>query len=205
MSKPTRIFVLLMIGYLLAACAPTQVGTVAVSPPLPPPNPKSEAPAEPWLLVDTKADTLTVMQGARPVEVFHNIALGSRGAGIKYRRGDEVTPLGNFRIGWVNPHSRFKLFFGLDYPNREYADRAYQQGRINAATHRRIIDAIERGRTPPQNTPLGGQIGIHGVGAGDPEIHEYFNWTSGCIALDNSQITRLAKWVQIGTRVEIRG
>jgi len=205
MSNPTRIVILLIFVGLLAACATPQSGTVAVSPPLPPPKPKPVVPAEPWLLVDTKADTLTVMKGTRPLEVFHNIALGIRGAGIKYRRGDEITPVGKFRVGWVNPYSRFKLFFGLDYPNQEYADRAYQQGRIDAATHRRIVTALEKGKTPPQNTPLGGQIGIHGVGAGDPEVHEYFNWTAGCIALDNAQIERLSKWVRIGTQVEIRG
>jgi murein L,D-transpeptidase YafK len=205
MNNPTRILVLLLFVHLLAACTTdTQVGTVAVSPPLPP-QPKPVVPAEPWLLVDTKAETLTVMTGTRPVEVFYNLAFGSHGVGFKSRRGDEVTPVGNFRVGWVNPNSRFKLFFGLDYPNREYADRAYQQGRIDASTYRRIVNALAMGKTPPQNTPLGGQIGIHGLGAGDPDIHKHFNWTSGCIALDNAQIERLSKWVQIGTRVEIRG
>ncbi|MEE4377737.1 MAG: L,D-transpeptidase [Candidatus Competibacteraceae bacterium] len=205
MSNPTRIVVLLIFAGFLAACAVPQSGTVAVSPPLPPAKPKLGVPAEPWLLVDAKADTLTVMKGNRTLEVFDNIALGIRGAGIKHQRGDEITPVGTFRVGWVNPRSRFKLFFGLDYPNREYADRAYQQGRINTATYSRIINALEQGKTPPQNTPLGGQIGIHGVGAGDPEVHEYFNWTAGCIALDNAQIERLAKWVRIGTQVKIRG
>ena len=67
-----------------------------------------------------------------------------------------------------------------------------------------VIDAIKNGRTPPQNTPLGGHIGIHGVGAGDPRIHTNFNWTNGCVALTNEQVTRLAALIKVGTRVEIR-
>ena len=57
---------------------------------------------------------------------------------------------------------------------------------------------------PPQQTALGGHIGIHGIGAGDPRIHEDFNWTSGCIALTNAQIDDLAGWVRLGMRVVVR-
>jgi L,D-peptidoglycan transpeptidase YkuD (ErfK/YbiS/YcfS/YnhG family) len=57
---------------------------------------------------------------------------------------------------------------------------------------------------PPQNTILGGAIGIHGIGNGDPEIHKRFHWTEGCVAVTNEQIERLAELVDIGTRVVIR-
>ncbi|MBS1225155.1 MAG: hypothetical protein H6R24_1833, partial [Proteobacteria bacterium] len=96
------------------------------------------APREPWLLVDTKADTLSIMKGQRPVKVFRPIALGSSGAGIKSGRGDNRTPTGVFRIGWINDQSRFKTFIGLDYPNPDYAERALQQHRIDRATYERI-------------------------------------------------------------------
>lgn len=196
------IYLLILIGLLTACAAP-------VPEPAPEPEPESKpikipAPGQPWLLVDTRADTLAVMIGDNPMEIFANIAIGTGGAGIKQRRGDEITPLGVFRIGWVNPYSRFKLFFGLDYPNLEYAGRAYREGRIDRLTYERIRAALEVGHTPPQDTPLGGQIGIHGIGAGDPAIHSRFNWTAGCVALNNWQIERLAQWIQVGTRVEIR-
>ena len=129
------------------------------------------------------------MNGDRPVESFRQIALGSSGAGIKFKRGDNKTPLGVFRVGWINDHSRFKTFIGLDYPNPDYAERALRERRIDALTYERIRAAWSKGRTPPQDTPLGGQIGIHGVGAGNPGVHSAgINWTSGCIALDNRQI-----------------
>lgn len=164
----------------------------------------SQAAAELWVLVDTAAETLTVMDGERPLEVFRDIALGRKGAGRKRWRGDDTTPLGVFRVGWMNPHSRFSLFIGLDYPNLEYAEQAYRENRIDVRTYYAIRHAILEGRTPPQDTLLGGSIGIHGLGGADPWFHASFNWTQGCIALTNGQIWRLAQWVQQGTRVEIR-
>lgn len=160
--------------------------------------------SEPWVLVDTRTEILMVMAGDKPVEVFDNIALGRKGAGVKQERGDDKTPVGVFRIGWVNEHSQYNLFFGLNYPNLEYAERAYQAGRIDGLTYYTIRYAIKEGRRPPQDTLLGGSIGIHGIGGGDPWVHANFNWTHGCIALTNRDIQRLAKWVRIGTRVEIR-
>jgi murein L,D-transpeptidase YafK len=205
MNKP---IVLSIVGLscLLAACSSQrQTATVAVETEAVHRPPVQQTRSDPWLLIDIKSETLTVMAGNRPVEVFNNIAVGTRGAGVKRTRGDEITPVGTFKIGWVNPESRFNLFFGLDYPNQEYADKAYREGRIDQFTYYRIIGALNIGQTPPQDTPLGGSIGIHGLGAGDPEIHSMSNWTSGCIALDNYQIERLARWVRIGTQVEIRG
>ncbi len=187
---------------LLSACAPNAVDT-AIPPPVAANN--ASAPSGSWLLVDTKADALIVMNGDRPVESFRQIALGSSGAGIKFKRGDNKTPLGVFRVGWINDHSRFKTFIGLDYPNPDYAERALRERRIDALTYERIRAAWSKGRTPPQDTPLGGQIGIHGVGAGNPGVHSAgINWTSGCIALDNRQIDALRPWVKVGMRVEIR-
>ena len=70
-------------------------------------------------------------------------------------------------------------------------------------TYERVRTAWSNGRTPPQDTPLGGQIGIHGVGAGDPRIHSAgINWTSGCVALDNHQIDALRPMVKKGMRVK---
>ena len=196
---------LILIGglaWLVSACAPTSVDST-----IPPPVAANNAalPAGPWLLVDTKADALIVMQGNRPIESFRQIAVGSSGAGLKFKRGDNKTPLGVFRVGWINDHSRFKTFIGLDYPNPDYAEQALRERRIDALTYERIRAAWITGRTPPQDTPLGGQIGIHGVGAGNPVVHSAgIDWTSGGIALDNRQIEALRPWVKLGMRVEIR-
>ena len=186
---------------LLGACAAPQGQTT--TPPIT--TPAWGGLREPWVLVDTKSDTLSIMQGQRPVHVFRPIAVGASGVGLKYGRGDKKTPTGVFRVGWINERSKFKTFIGLDYPNLDYAKRALKDGRIDALTYEQIRVAWEYGYTPPQDTPLGGQIGIHGVGQGDPWIHDAgINWTNGCVALNNYQIMELRSWVRKGTRVEIR-
>jgi murein L,D-transpeptidase YafK len=194
-----RVISLGVLTWLTSACAPNAPQTVPLL------ANQIDALREPWLLVDTKSDTLSIMQGQRPVKVFHQIAVGSSGAGIKYRRGDNKTPTGVFRVGWINDQSRFKTFIGLDYPNLDYAERALREHRIDRMTYEHVRAAWVNGYTPPQDTPLGGQIGIHGIGAGDPWIHSAgINWTSGCVALDNHQIEALRPWVRKGMRVEIR-
>jgi hypothetical protein len=157
-----------------------------------------------WILVDTKAHTLSVFGGDRLLARFDNIAIGRGGFSLDRMRDDGATPLGTFHIDRINAKSRFRLFFGIDYPRPEHARRAFEEGRIDAEDYRRIVDAFQRREPPPQDTPLGGQLGIHGLGTGDPRIHQVVNWTQGCIALTNEQISRLSRWIRVGMRVEVR-
>lgn len=157
-----------------------------------------------WLLVETEPRVLKVMQGDAELDVFPRVAIGAHGADVEKARGDKKTPLGEYRIGWVNENSKFHRFLGLTYPNIDNAKRAYREGMIGEETLRSIMRAEMEEAIPPQNTPLGGQIGIHGLGSADREIHEVFNWTSGCIALTNPEIDRLSKWIKRGTLVVIR-
>lgn len=159
----------------------------------------------PWILVDTRALVLTVFSADdRVLARFDNISIGSGGAAEIRRRGDESTPLGVFHVAWIDRRSRYGTFYGIDYPSVDVARRALAQGVISRAQHDAILASFAHGRLPPQNTPLGGRLGIHGIGRGDPRIHAAFNWTDGCVALNNAQLARLSHWVRIGTRVEIR-
>jgi lipoprotein-anchoring transpeptidase ErfK/SrfK len=159
---------------------------------------------EVWLRVDTQDATLTVMKGDKPQEVFENVAIGRYGKTYYKKKGDHRTPLGKFTIAWIPRKSQYHRFLGLNYPDLERADRALVDGDITEAQWQAIRRASEAKKRPPQDTPLGGFIGIHGTGGGDAKIHGQYNWTSGCIALTNDQIDRLASWVRVGTRVEIR-
>lgn len=182
-----------------------------VRPVTPPPisavPPREEVEIEPageYLLVDTAQKTLRLRKDGATKAEFKQLALGSGGAGIKRRRGDNITPLGKFTIGWINPASKFKLFIGLNYPSLEYAERGLREGVIKQKDFDRIRSAVEKGKQPPQNTPLGGLIGIHGIGKGSLEIHHLIDWTDGCIALDNKQIEQLRALVRPGMLVIIR-
>lgn len=156
------------------------------------------------IVIDTKASTLKVMQGNKETLSFSNIAIGRNGAAADRRNGDHKTPLGNFTIAWITDNSSFHRFFGFLYPNEEYAERAFRAGVLDQKSWDKIRLALAAGRLPPQDTVLGGHLGIHGIGKGDKSIHEQFNWTNGCVALTNDQIDHLSEWIKIGTTIEIR-
>ena len=163
-----------------------------------------ESGERPWVLVDTEKLTLSIMRGERPELVLEDIAIGRFGTTRAKHRGDNRTPLGEFRIAWIKWDSRFHRFIGLDYPNLEHGRGGFEAGRISAKQWRAIQKAQADRDLPPQNTPLGGQIGLHGIGEGDLRTHRDFNWTHGCVALTNEQIDRLLQRVGLGTRVVIR-
>jgi murein L,D-transpeptidase YafK len=158
----------------------------------------------PWVLVDTAAHTVSVIKAGEVKATFAHAALGRGGVASVHYKGDGRTPLGTFRVAWVNRNSRFHVFFGLDYPNDNQAEIALQRNKIDIDTYYDIRKAAYQGALPPQDTNLGGYIGIHGLGHGNLALHRLANWTQGCIALTNDQIDRLAQWVDIGTRVVIR-
>jgi murein L,D-transpeptidase YafK len=164
----------------------------------------AHADEEVWLLVDTKQRVISVKQGKNTKAEYSDISIGRNGAAVDKIRGDYKTPMGIYRIGWINPRSHFHRFFGVNYPSRTDAKRGLQNGLIDRTTYQRLFDADLLDRVPDQSTPLGGQIGIHGIGSADPEIHRMTNWTRGCIALTDSQINSLGAWIKKGTVVVIR-
>ncbi|MDY6943003.1 MAG: L,D-transpeptidase [Pseudomonadota bacterium] len=157
-----------------------------------------------WLLVDTSEFRLQVMDGDRPVATFSDVAIGRNGVTAGKHAQDAKTPLGEFRVASLKPSQAFHFFVGLNYPNEAHARQAFDDFRLTPRQYHRIVTAIRKGQTPPQETPIGGYIGIHGVGEGDAQIHRRFNWTQGCVALTNSQIDILRSWIKLGTRVVIR-
>lgn len=159
--------------------------------------------SERWLLVDTEQRTLSVMEGEQPLRSFENISIGRDGAARTRLLGGQQTPLGTYRISSLREKTRYHRFFGINYPSLQDALRARRAGLISDADLAAIRSAQERGREPPFSTALGGNIGIHGLGEGDSDIHEDFNWTDGCIALTNDQADELAAWVSVGMTVVI--
>lgn len=156
-----------------------------------------------WINVDTSNLTLSVMRGEKIEMVFDNISIGRYGASKARMMGDNRTPLGTFRIGWIKEPSRYYRFFVFDFPNKEAADFALTENRISRETWQSIVNALDAGQFPPQNTPLGGYLGIHGLGRGDQKVHRQYNWTNGCIALTNAQIDQLSKWLKPGVLVKV--
>jgi len=158
----------------------------------------TRAPLEgPRVVVIHKAERVLGLYRDGRLAATYPIALGHSPEGHKEREGDGRTPEGLYSICNRNPESRFHLFLGLSYPNADDADSALRAGRISQAEHRQIIEAIEAGRQPPWNTPLGGEIGIHGSGTAS-------DWTLGCIALENEAIEQLWETLKVRDPVLIR-
>ena len=157
-----------------------------------------------WLLVDTHGLTLSVMHDERPQMTLYDLAVGRYGTSTEKTRGDKTTPLGRFRITRIDRRSGFHVFIALDYPDIERARKAHQTGEISQRELQTIVTAHRHGKAPPQNTKLGGQIGIHGLGEADPALHEMMNWTRGCVALTDRQVDSLLGWLRVGMTVEIR-
>jgi murein L,D-transpeptidase YafK len=160
--------------------------------------------ADYWIRVTSDRSRLELLDGEKVVRRFDGISLGQAGASEDRVQGDYTTPKGAFQITRINHDSPFEIFIELNYPTPAHAERALDQGVIDKYTYYRIVFAHKDGVPPPQNTPLGGHIGIHGVGRGDNGVHQAVNWTRGCIALTNEQIDELARYARPGMRVEIR-
>ncbi len=134
---------------------------------------------------------LTLYDGDRVVASFV-ASLGPGGAGFKLREGDDVTPVGHYRVV-SHQRSRFRIFLRLDYPNAE--DRAR-------------FAAKKASGELPRDATIGGDIGIHGT----PQEKRWDavraslrgqDWTAGCIGVQDDEIDRIAAWVRDGTVIDI--
>lgn len=157
------------------------------------------------LVISRSSQELKIMNGEKVVKQFR-ITYGKGGKGAKRVLGDRKTPLGVYKIVNFKGDSKFYYFMQLDYPNLLDAWYGYKNKIITANEFKYITTSIKNDGVPPQDTKLGGYIGIHGLGDTTDQklaIHNEVNWTQGCIAMTNEEINVLKKYVDIGTRVII--
>lgn len=183
-------------GWLLGAVL---AGTVSCRPPPPaavtPAPPKTVPAGRASIHVSKSARRLTLFVEGK--EVFSaRVALGKSARGPKEREGDRRTPEGDYYVCTRNDKSRFHRFLGLSYPNLGDAEAGFRAGRITRAQRDAIEAAVRARRRPPWDTPLGGEVGLHGSGAGR-------DWTLGCIALDDRDVDVLWEACALGTPVRI--
>ncbi len=153
-----------------------------------------------------KSRRVLLVRNGDAIEREFQVAVGRGGPGDKQQSGDKRTPVGVYRVVDFNSNSRFHYFMHLNYPNVKDAFWGLKKQLITRAQFDRIISALKRGQVPPQNTRLGGLIGIHGIGETNGEklrIHRSLDWTEGCVALTNTDVEALRHYVTRGTRVVI--
>lgn len=156
--------------------------------------------------IDKSDRTLIVRSGSSVARKFQ-VALGRGGLGDKRIRGDNKTPLGVYHIVAFNDASPFDLFMRLNYPNVKDAFFGLRNHLIDRKDFTQIASAVRQDALPPQDTSLGGAVGIHGLGEETEEklkVQKLLDWTKGCIALSNRDVQELRRYVDIGTKVTIR-
>ena len=164
----------------------------------------ADTPAE--IVVDRSEQRLMIKKNGNVMRSF-DAAFGSGGRKAKQKRGDRLTPNGVYKITDIRDSDRFHLFIEINYPSVRDAMRGLKAEIINRKQYNAILDAHIYRKRPPQNTPLGGQLGIHGIGNETKdkiEIHEIADWTQGCIALRNHEVDALLSYIEIGTTVTIQ-
>ena len=135
------------------------------------------------------------------------VNLGLQPVGDKRRQGDMRTPEGDLFICTKNRASQFTRFLGLAYPTPASAREGVRSGKVGDRVEKAVALAYRRrDRCPPQNTPLGGAVGIHGSGGWDrrPGGYAIPDWTWGCVGLRDSDILEIFNgYAEVGVQVQI--
>lgn len=140
---------------------------------------------------DQKIDFLKVLKSEQEMSAYYKdtlvmtykVSFGENPVGHKQYEGDEKTPEGVYTIFNKNPYSVCYKNLGISYPNNTDRNTAKKLGK-----------------------PVGGDIKIHGLPNGNPQLgkfHRWKNWTNGCIAVTNEEMEELYNAVIIGSKIAV--
>jgi murein L,D-transpeptidase YafK len=142
------------------------------------------------VVVFKRPRTLAVYKWGKLASTFP-IVLGSNPDGAKKFEGDMRTPEGLYTVTAKKPHPRWRYFIAIDYPNDSDLEN------YHAELQKGLIPKLD-GRP----FAIGSGLGIHGNNnARDQSAGR--DWTRGCIAMRNVDVTRLYRIVAPGTPVWI--
>ncbi|HDP70488.1 MAG TPA: murein L,D-transpeptidase [Actinobacteria bacterium] len=157
----------------------------------------------PEIIIFKSRRILTLYNGNKLIKAY-KVSLGENPKEDKNIEGDKCTPEGTFYICQMAKNPQ-KIYLGsrwmrISYPSIEDAKRGLENGLIAKDEYEKIVEAIKCGKIPPQNTNLGGGIGIHG---GNELFEKNNNWTAGCIGLYNKDIEEIYDCVKVGVPIII--
>ena len=145
-------------------------------------NPLESLPSVDRVVVRKGERRLLLMHGGNIVRSYH-VALGLSPVGQKERSGDFRTPEGSYRLARRNPRSDYFLSIKVSYPNEQDVRRA-------RARH----------------WDSGGSIMIHGLPnqlRHDADYYQSHDWTDGCIAVSNGDMTEIWMLTPDGVPIDI--
>lgn len=136
------------------------------------------------ILVEKSKRMMYLRQGDTVLKSY-KISLGGNPVGPKVKEGDSKTPEGNYKIEWHNPNSSYHLSLRISYPNAEQKRKAKEN-----------------------NYSAGGDIMIHGFPNWAPNalfkyVHHNRDWTDGCIAVTDEEMTEIYHAVKDGTPITV--
>jgi len=116
------------------------------------------------------------------IREFH-VALGGNPEGHKRKEGDKRTPEGRYMLDYKKSDSAFYKAIHISYPNAADTERAKKAG-----------------------VSPGGQVMVHGQKNGLGWLAfftQLFDWTNGCVALNNSDMDEVWSFVEAGMPIEL--
>lgn len=162
----------------------------------------------PNLIIEKSSYSLLFLCGNAVVKRYP-LAIGKYAfEGPKFQEGDARTPEGEYYIckrltqeSLTNPLTGTR-WLHVSYPNSADARMGLETGLIDQKEHDAIVLANQNGVMPPQNTDMGGGIGIHG-GYFDDLGKSTKTWTGGCIGMRNADIEEIFDHTPLTTPVLI--
>lgn len=135
-------------------------------------------------VVVVKSEGKLYLYKAKHVLASYPVVFGAQPKGHKQQQGDERTPEGRYYLDFKKPDTAYHRAIHISYPNT-----------------RDVESARKRGVDP------GGSVMIHGQKNGfawASFITQQFNWTHGCIALNNADMDAVWEAIEAGTPIDIK-
>jgi murein L,D-transpeptidase YafK len=135
------------------------------------------------IVVDKSTHRMSLFKDGQMLRTYR-VSLGRGGPEPKSREGDARTPEGTYFIDRRNPRSCCHLALHISYPS-----------------------AAEVAAARARGVSAGSDVEIHGIRNGLGWLgrwHRAMDWTSGCIAVTNSEMDEIWRVVPDGTPVVIR-
>lgn len=129
------------------------------------------------VLVIKSERKMYLQKDGKTIKTF-SIALGPNPIGQKENEGDGKTPEGTYMLDWQRHETPTFHSFHVSYPNN--------------------IDSV---RAKSKRLKPGSNIMVHGTSKG---VKKKKDWTNGCIALSNADMTEFRKIVFQNTVIEIK-